>query len=354
MNQRRTRIMKKRYWIPILVILILVGIRIALPFWVEGQVNKALEDIPGYTGSISDVDLHLYRGAYTIDSLVIDKVEAENEVPFLSVDRIDFSIEWGALIKGAIVGEVWLLAPEISFVASEEEFGQDVDWTKTLKELIPIQINRFVIRQGIIRYLDFSTSPQIDIPLENLDLDILNISNVERVGRDLPTNIFLNAVSIGGGSLNVEARANLLKQIPDVDLTFEFEEVNLPALNDFLEAYVGVDAEQGEFNLYSEVIVDEGKIEGYVKPIIRNLKIINLEEGNVLEVAWEGIVGLVTEVFENQSKDQFASQVPLQGDLNDLDTGTYPAIWNIFRNAFVEAFSKQTEGEINFGKDEEE
>lgn len=348
--------MKKRYWIPIVTVLILVGIRIVLPFWVEDRVNKALEDIPGYTGSISDVDLHLYRGAYTVDSLVIDKVEADNEVPFLSIDRIDFSVEWGALFNGAIAGEIWLLAPEISFVAAKDEgeFGVEVDWAKHLKELTPIRINRFVIRQGTIRYLDLGSSPQIDLPLENLDLDILNISNVESIEKDLPTSIFLKAVSIGGGNMNINARANLLKTIPDIDLNFDFEEVNLPALNNFLEAYASVDAEQGEFNLYSEIVIDDGMLDGYVKPIIRNLKIINLEEGNVLEVAWEGIVGLVTEVFENQSKDQFASQVPLEGNLKDPEAGTYPAIWNIFRNAFVNAFSKQTGNEINFGVGEEE
>ncbi len=348
--------MKKRYWIPLLIILILVGIRIALPFWVEDYINKALDDIPDYTGSITDVDLHLYRGAYTVDSLIIDKIEDNNTVPFLSVDQIDLSVEWSALFNGAIVGEVLLISPTFNFVApnnDEGEFGHEVDWTEHVKSMLPIRINRFAIRGGTVRYLDFGSSPQINVPLENLDLDILNINNAEDNEKALPTNIFLNAVSVGGGDMNIVAQANLLKPIPDIDLNFEFEEVNLTALNDFLEAYAGVDAEQGEFNLYSEIIIDDGMLEGYVKPIIRNLKIVDTE-GSVLEVIWEGIVGLVTEVFENQAKDQFASQVPIEGDLTDPDAGTYPAIWNIFRNAFVEAFSKQTEDEIKFGENGEE
>lgn len=351
--------MKKRYWIPLLILLILIGIRIALPFWVENYINKKLDGIEGYTGSVKDVDMHLYRGAYSVDSLVIDKMDDNNEVPFVTVRQIDASIEWASLFDGALVGEIYLITPRINFVApnkDEGQFGTEVDWTKHLREMMPIRINRFAVRNGSVHYLDVASSPQVDLPLENLDLDILNISNIKG-SEDLPTDVTLNAVSIGGGTMNVEAKANLLKQIPDVDLNFEFEEVNLPDLNNFLEAYANVDAEQGEFNLYSEMVINNGYLEGYVKPIIRNLKVLNLEEseGNILEVVWEGIVGVVTEVFENQPKDQFASQVPLEGDLNDPETEVFPAIWNIFRNAFVEAFSKQTEGELRFeGSGEEE
>lgn len=348
--------MKKRYWIPLLIVLILIGIRIALPFWVEDYINQSIDDIPEYTGSVSDVDMHLYRGAYSVDSLILDKVEANNEVPFVAIDQVDLSIEWSALFNGAIVGEVLLIAPDINFIApnnDQGEFGKEVDWTEHVKNMLPIQINRFAIQEGTIRYLDFSSSPQIDIPLDDLNLEILNISNAEDIEEDLPSSINLTAVSIGGGDLNIQADANLLKQIPDIDLNFEFEQVDLTDLNDFLEAYARVDAEGGEFNLYSEIIIEDAIVEGYVKPIIRELKIVDLEKGTVLEVAWEGIVGFLTEVFENQPADQFASQVPLEGDLNNLEPGIFPAIWNIFRNAFVNAFSMQTEGEINFETDTE-
>lgn len=348
--------MKKRYWIPLLVVAILVAVRLALPFWVENYVNRTLEDIEGYTGSVEDVDLNLYRGAYEVDSLVIDKIEADNPVPFLIIPKTDLSVEWGALLDGEIVGEVELLQPEINFMSTgkdEGTFGEDADWVEPVKELMPIQINRFAITEGTIHYRDYYSDPQLDIPLHNFNLEILNISNVEEESDTLPTGITLNATSIGGGILNMEGQANLLQAIPDFDLTLEFEEVNLPDLNNFLEAYARVDAESGIFNLYTELIINDGIVEGYVKPIITDLNVVDLEEGSALEVVWETIVGAVTEIFENQPRDQFATQVPLEGDLNDLEAGVFPAIWNIFRNAFVEAFSKQPIDEVNLENDEE-
>ena len=73
-----------------------------------------------------------------------------------------------------------------------------------------------------------------------------------------------------------------------------------------------------------------------------------------LQKIWEGIVGAVLKIFENQSEDQFSIKVPLSGDLNKLNTDIVPAIWNIFSNAFVEAFSQNTNDTINFKPEEKE
>lgn len=334
-----------------MIVVVLIGVRIALPYWVKDVINQKLDEIPEYTGSVQDVDLHLYRGAYAIDSLMIDKIEDNNEVPFVSIERIDLSVEWSALFKGAIVAEIILNKPVISFIApnmDDGEFGDEVDWPAQIKEMMPIQIDRFEIRNGLIRYRDFSTTPEVNVPIYDLQLMVLNISNAHNLDNRLPSRIEMTATTVGEGALSLEADANLIQQIPDVDATFELEQVDVTALNDFLEAYASVDAEGGEFNLYSEMIIKDGEIEGYVKPIITGLKIVDLDEGNVVEVAWEAIVGFVTEVFENQPEDQFATEVPLEGNLNDVEAGTYPAIWNIFRNAFVNAFSKEAGGEIEF------
>ena len=44
-----------------------------LPSIVKNYVNKELNDLPGYSGSVEDIDIHLLRGAYAIDGLVLKK-----------------------------------------------------------------------------------------------------------------------------------------------------------------------------------------------------------------------------------------------------------------------------------------
>lgn len=352
-------IMKKRYWIPLLIVTFIIILWFALPTLITNYVNDVLADIDGYRGSVTHVDLNLFQGAYAVDSLVIDKLEGDERYPFVAVEQINLSLEWGALFKGRIVGDVEVLSPDIHLMAetdeTEAQFGNDVDWTEPIKELMIIQIDRFTVRDGTIHYLDLGSDPQVDLPLRNLQLEISNISNVEERAEEMPSRIEMSATSIGGGNMSLQAEANLLKQIPDFDLSLEFEGVNLPDLNDFFEAYAGVDAEEGEFSLYSEIAVQDGNIEGYVQPVILNLSVLNLEDDqDFFSAAWEVIVAGVTEVFTNQEEDQLATRVPLRGELDSPDTDVFLTVWNVFRNAFIEAFQQAVEGVIEFEDAEEE
>ena len=80
------------------IVLILVGVRIALPYIIKSYVNNVLSSIPDYTGSIEDVDLNLWRGAYKIQEVKLLKTSGKIPVPFFSADEIDLSVEWGALL----------------------------------------------------------------------------------------------------------------------------------------------------------------------------------------------------------------------------------------------------------------
>lgn len=349
--------MKKKYIVLLSIFALLIVVRLLLPVFVVKYVNKVLSDIEGYQGSISDVDLHLYRGAYVIDSLVIEKIEGEQPVPFFSTTRIDLSVHWNAIFDGNIVGEVVLEQPKINFVAGGDtttaQYGEEVDWTKPIKELIPLQINLFTVNRGEVHFQDFSSEPQVDVYFKNIKLETTNLSNATNVNDTLPSHLKMTAKSLGEGDFLLEGNMNILKEVPDFDLDLKFENVDLPALNDFLEAYAKVDAEQGVFHLYAEMLLLDGQFEGYVKPLLVDLKIIDLrdEDKSALMKIWEVVVSGVMEIFENQPKDQFATKVPISGDLNNTDAGILPSIWNILSNAFVQAFDKNTDGTIKFNDD---
>ncbi|MGB3468491.1 MAG: DUF748 domain-containing protein [Cyclobacteriaceae bacterium] len=352
--------MKKRYKIIIGIIILLVAVRIYLPYGIIKFVNKTLADIPGYTGYITDVDLQLYKGSYSIDSLNILKQDSSVAVPFFSSDRIDLSVQWSALFDGSIVGEIELVNPDLNFVAAkdttQEQFGEDVDWTKPVKELMPLQINKFTVTNGTINFKNFDTEPKIDIFINDFFLVATNLNNAESNELKLPSTLSATATSIGGGKLDVSGGLNLLKQVPDMDIDAKFEGVNLPALNDFLRAYAKLDAEGGTFDLYSEVVVNDGKLKGYVKPIITDLNLVKWSEDKdkPLQMIWETVASVVIELFENQKKDQFATKTPFSGDLNTPDVKIMPTIWNIFKNAFINAFNQSIDGTLDFGADNTE
>ena len=70
------------------------------------------------------------------------------------------------------------------------------------------------------------------------------------------------------------------------------------------------------------------------------------ENENLPGKVWEGITGAITEIFENQRKDQIATEVPLKGDVHKMKTGVWVGIWNVFSNAFVRGFRNQLDYSI--------
>ena len=338
----------------------LIVARLTLPYFVTRYVNKVLADIDGYQGSISDVDIHLIRGAYSIHDLKLFKVNGHEKVPFIDIPTTDLSVEWPALFKGSLVGEVLFEKPQLNFIGgdgdetkkpgNDTQTGENVDWTKPIKELMPLQINRLEINNGSVFFYDFTSKPKVDIHLDSLQLLATNLNNADKQAVKLPSNVIASATSVGGGKLNLNMDINVLKEIPDLDLNIKFEQVNMPALNDFFVAYGKADIERGTFNLYSELVVNDGKITGYVKPLAQNIKVVDWEKDkkNPFNLVWQGIVGVVAEFFENQKENQFATKVPIQGDLKNVKSGVWPTIWNVFRNAFVQAFERNTDNTVKF------
>src|ERR1043165_10299181 len=113
------RVSKKWYWIGGLLLLLIVA-RFLMPFFVTNYVNKVLNNLDGYRGSIYDVDIHLYRGAYSIDSLKVFKIDGNKEVPFVDIAKTDLSVEWRALFEGAFVGEAIFERPKLNFIGGND------------------------------------------------------------------------------------------------------------------------------------------------------------------------------------------------------------------------------------------
>lgn len=224
------------------VFALLIMARMALPFAVTDYVNRVINRIDGYSGSISDVDIHLYRGAYTIYDLKIFKDNGNIPVPFVDIAVTDFSVEWGALLDGAIVGEVSMNTPKLNFATGKSgatQTGTDADWTRPIRDLMPLDINRAEIRNGIIAYKDFSASPPVDLSVTDLNGAVFNLRNVEDKNLALPSHFEGSGKSIGGGELRVVGDTNILKKTPDFDLDAKLENISLPAINSYSNDYIG-------------------------------------------------------------------------------------------------------------------
>lgn len=352
-KKKRRAYRKKRYTLPIIILVILIGFRLYLPIWVKNYVNKVLADIPGYYGQVADIDISLYRGAYVINGMYLNKVSAKTQTPFLKFPKSDISIEWKSLFNGRIVSEIIMYSPEVIYVFEDQQAtaeGGDADvedWTKALTDIVPIDINHFEVYDGKVAFVEIQANPTIDLHIDQIQLTADNLKNVREKQRILPSTIKATGVTIGQGKMNLEGNINLIKEIPDMDMTLAIDGGDATALNDFTNYYAGIDFDKGTFGLYSEVAIADGYLKGYVKPLLTDTKLIG-EGDSFLDVLWEGFVGFFKFILANQSTDTLATRIPFEGDLNNVQAGVWPTILNIFENAWIKAFTGSPDGSIEY------
>lgn len=344
------------------LLLLLVAVRIAMTPLLLRFVNQKLDELPEYSGRIEDVDLHLLRGAYRIEGMVLEKRSGKISTPFFKARSVDLSVAWRDLFDGALVGEIDVLGPELNFVAAppkagpeaKREQGQtgiDGSWTGKVEDLFPFEIHRFRIREGQVHYRDPHRKPKVDIHLDHLEAEARGLTNARGSSRDLPARFNATGRAMGHAALEVEMRMAPLAESPTFDLNAQLTGLRLPELNDFFRAYANVDVEGGTFNLYTEAAAADGRFKGYAKPLLKDLQVLDLEgeEDGPLKLMWEAVVAGVTEVLENQPKDQVATQIPIAGSFERPDAGIWPTVGYLLRNAFLQALRPSLANTIAIG-----
>lgn len=345
--------MKTKYKIIIIIVSILIIFRLFLPTIVLYYANKELSSMKGYYGKIEDIDISLYRGAYTIDSLYLNKVDLKQnlQTPFISAKTIDLSVEWKSLFKGRIVGELEFIDPVLIFTKDKTELAEvkkdTADFRSLLKSFMPLKINRFEIKNGKLQYIDKTSSPKVDVSMDRTHILATNLSSVEDTAI-LPSVVRVTA-DIYQGNMELNIKLDALSEKPLFDMNAKIEKTQLPKLNDFFKAYANIDINKGTLNAYAEIAAKDGKFTGYVKPVIKDLDVLGPEDRDdkFLDKVWEGLIGFVGVVVENRKKDQVATKIPLNGDFGNVDVGTTSAVVYLLRNAFIQAIFPSIDNQIS-------
>ncbi|MFD1255958.1 DUF748 domain-containing protein [Mucilaginibacter terrae] len=349
------RTIKAGYWIIAGLVVVLIIIRLALPSMVKSYVNRKLNELPGYTGRVDDIDIHLISGAYAIEGLVLRKKTDPVKYPFLQIQHTDLSIEWKYLFKGRLVGEVIMNQPALHILAQTADISKEPSkkhWTETLKAIMPMTINRLQVDNGSVAYLDFAAKPDINLHIKSMQLTALNLANVEDATTPLPSTVSLTGTSIGNGKLKADMKINALKEIPDFNLNAKLTTVKLTSLNNLIEAKGKIDVEKGTLDMYSELEATNGKFDGYIKPFIKGVKVLNLKKdvkkkGGILQAAKEAVAGLFVKAVENPKTKKIATKIPISGNLNNPETSGWETFVGVLKNAFIKAFTQGIDGTLN-------
>jgi hypothetical protein len=352
---KRSFLKKRKVKVILIIIALLIAIRLILPYVILHFANKKLATMNGYYGHVKDIDLAIYRGAYSIKNVFLHKKDSITnlETDFFDSEVIDLSVQWNALLSGRIVGEVVFENPRLIFTKDKVEPAQiqkdTTDFRELLDDFMPLQINRFEVLKGVIQYNDQGSNPPVNIQMDNVKILAENLKTVKDTAL-LPARVTASA-NVYGGTLEFNLKLDPLAKDPTFDMNAELKNTDLPQLNSFFKAYGKFDVNKGTFGLYTEVAAKDKKFIGYVKPLLKDLDIVGPEDkqDKFLQKFWEGIVGTAGVVFKNQKKDQVATKIPLEGTFQNTDANLWYAIVDILRNAFIEALKPSIDNEINIG-----
>lgn len=346
-----------RRW-PRIVVVIVVALvaaavvsRLAAPSYVKRAINRRLSQIPGYSGHVGDISLHVWRGAYRIDDMEIVKSNGKVQEPFFAAKRIDFSIAWREIFRRKFVSDIYITDGRLVFLRGPtEETSQltaDHRWQDVINDIFPIDITHLEIKGGVIRYVDTTREPRVDIAVQDLVVIATGLRNrPSEEGEVFPAKIDISGRSIGNGQLRLYAKLEPLADQAHFELNVELKKVSLPAMNDLLRAYIGIDVSRGQFEAFAQMAMQKGHYEGYLKPFLEQVDFKNVadEKRNLGERIWKGAVVAVIELFKNGDTKQLATRIPFSGDAQSMDVKTLRSIVNGLHHGFVKALPQGFEG----------
>jgi hypothetical protein len=352
-GERYFRLWKLTWVFLALFLLTLIGLRLYFPIWVLHYVNEKINETRNYSGSVENVDMHLWRGAYVIRNVTIYKDSGKVPVPFFSSPAIDLSLDWKALFDGAFVGNVECKQPRMNFVKgpteAQSQIGADTPWIEIIRELFPLKINRFHVENGEVHYRDFFSSPQVDLVLAELYMTATNLTNSRKLSKSAVATIHAEAKPVKEGTLRIDVTLDPYPTEPTFDLKAEMTDIPLVDLNQFASAYGDFDFQSGTFSAAMQIHASNGRFNGYIKPVFDHMEILSLSKdvNNPIKLVWEGILESISHILRNLPKDRFATLIPLSGSIHNPRAAVLAALGNVFKNAFIKPYNATVPGNLD-------
>jgi hypothetical protein len=202
---------------------------------------------------------------------------------------------------------------------------------------VPMAIEKLELTGSRLGVISRASDHPFKAWVDGADLVVTNLSTGFQKG---PAHARLDGRFMGSGRAHGTATFRQARNGPDFNFAIAVEGASLPALNDIFRTYGKLDVAGGTFSVYSEIKVHDGRIDGYVKPLFKDVKVYDPEQDKekpVLKKLYEKIVGGVSHLLENSRREEVATVADLSGTVSDPDTSPWEIVVRLVSNAFVKA-----------------
>jgi len=315
-----------------------------VPIQLRNFLNQKGSELPDYVCHIDAVRLDLLLCGINLDGVHLVKRSGKIPVPFLDSPRVHIALQWREVLHLSFRSNITLYQPVINFVqgpteAQSQLFLEPV-WVKEVERLVPLQINRFEVRQGDLHYYEFDASPEINLEMDRVELVLDNLTNSAKLKTEFPSTASLTGRPFKRGEMELHMSFNTEIKQPTFKDQLRLKNIPAPALNAFLAKYASVYAKSGNLAFYSEMVSHKGTYNGYLRPYFSDLAFepVPKDRGG-LGAIWASIMNGIKDILENDD-NIVATQVPVSGDYKNPDIDFWTAAFGLIRNAWFEALAQ--------------
>jgi hypothetical protein len=185
-----------------------------------------------------------------------------------------------------------------------------------------VDVDEAVVRNATLGLVNHQTDPGYRLFLAGTDARIEHFSNQRGDRRGTAT---VSSRFMGDAPLRLDADFAPAATHADFRMDFRVEDAPLEKLNDVLRATAGLDVVGGRLSVYSQLQVAGGRVDGYVKPMFRDVDVYDAaqdERKGPLAQAYEAFVGAGSTVLENRPRDEVATVADLSGPIENPRAAT--------------------------------
>ena len=299
------------------------------------------------------------KGDFEVDKIALDYFRPITERYNLSVRKgalhAEGSIEYASETEKIIIKKVNLDGIDGDYFhettsAPTEQIAKKVGQTARQYSNDPtleVKVDELEVHNSRLGFVNRAAKPPYRVFFTDVAIQIQNFSNhlKDGVARGKAKAKFM-----GSGPTQIEFAFRPENKGPDFNLTLAIDNTDMRTMNDLLRAYGNFDVVAGVFSFYSEIKVRQGKIDGYVKPLFRDMKVYDQRqdrEKSVFRKLYEGLVGGIAGLLQNRPREEVATQTSISGDIEAPETSTWETVLRLIQNAFFKAILPGFEQELS-------
>ena len=341
---RRRWFQKKRFWLPPVILLSLFFILFfALDPIVEWQTRERLKILePRYKVTFEDASLNPLKLNYVLEGLKVMRTSAGGEeMPYVAVERVQLGVYGRELLHGHLVATIQVDKPRLNLIAAKAEKEQQLDpkipdLSEKLEKIMPLKVDRVQVREAALLFTDKTKPDFPKIWIHKVDATLENLATRAALARGEPTSVAVSGTIQESGELSAFLTADPLAKGLFFAGRASIQNFELNELSKTMASETGLSVSEGTLDLFAEFDCRAGQLEGGVKPVLKNVKVVKGKPGlgnAVKAVLADAAVKVLSDRVDQ--RDAVATVIPLRGDINNPGIQLWPAVIGVLRNAFV-------------------